>query len=121
MKHNLLDAKIKSMIIALRKKGRTEDKKYLVELSDLLDTGRRRRAKVNVFKLDLLAKRHKDKVFVVPGTILGYGELSLPINVYAFKYSKAAVDKIKLAKGSAKSFDELLKSDVARKDVMILK
>ncbi len=121
MKHKMLDTNIKSIIIALRKKGRAEDKKYLVALSDELDTSRRRRVDINVFKLELLAKRHKDKVFLVPGTILGYGEIKTPVNVYAFKYSESAKLKIENAKGKLGTFEDLLKTNIERKDVMILK
>lgn len=121
MKHSLLDIGIKAMIIALRKKGRTDDKKYLIKLSDVLDTSRRKRSAINVFKLNLIAKRHKDKIFLVPGTLLGYGEVEFPINVYAFKYSKVALEKLTAAKSVAKTFENLLTANVSGKDVIILK
>jgi len=121
MKHGLLDTNVKSLIISLRRKGRAEKKDYLVALSDMLDCSRRKRTKVNVFKLDVFGRRHKDKIFLVPGTVLGYGVLDLPVNVYAFKYSDSAKEKIVKSKGIAKEFSDLLKDKIESKDVMIVK
>jgi len=121
MKHNLLEENMKNMIINLRKKGRDEKKGFLVAISNALDTARRRRAKVNVFKLDIYAKRHKDAIFIVPGTVLGYGIVKNAFTVYAYKYSKSAIDKIKSVKGNVKTFDDLLKDNILGKDIIIMK
>ena len=121
MKHKLLEENMKRTIINLRKKGRETKKNYFIALSNMLDTARRRRAKVNVFKLNILVKRHPEKIFVVPGTVLGYGILDKPIKVYAYKYSTGALDKIKSNKGSAKTLDDLIKENLEGKDIMILR
>ncbi len=121
MKHELLDNSIKSLILSLKKKGKDEKKDFLVAISDELDTSRRRRNKVNIFKLSILAKRHKDKIFLVPGSVLGYGIVDTPVNVYAYKYSKNAAEKISKAKGNAKTFEDLLSAKLESKDVIIIK
>ncbi|PIU22354.1 MAG: hypothetical protein COT14_01750 [Candidatus Diapherotrites archaeon CG08_land_8_20_14_0_20_30_16] len=121
MKHKLLDNVKKELIIELRKKGKLEKKDFLLALSRALDVSSRRLSSVNVYKLDKLAKKNKDKVFLVPGVILAYGYLTSKIKIYAYRYSKNALEKINEVKGEAKTLNDLLKDKVEAKDVMIIK
>lgn len=121
MKHVLLDNIQKKLVIEFKKKGRDEKKDFYIALSEELDTSARNLSAVNVYKLDSLAKKHKEKIFLVPGTVLGFGTLSEKVKVYAYKFSHSAIEKIKALKGETKTFEELLKDKVEAKDIMIVK
>ncbi len=121
MKHNLLEDVKKNMILDLKKKGRETKQDFYLALSKALDTSARRDISVNIYALDKFAKKHPEKTFLIAGTLLGFGELNSKVNVYSFKISKNAMDKIKGKKGTAKDFNELLKAKLESKDIMILK
>jgi ribosomal protein L18E len=54
-----------------------------------------------------MSEQEKGKVLVVLGTVLGSGEVSDAVNVYAKRFTKSAKDKIEAKKGTAKSLLEL--------------
>jgi len=121
MKHKLLDNIKRDIIIKLEKAGKKEKKGFLLGLAKALDVSSRNFASVNVYKLEKLSQKNKDKIFVVPGNVLGFGDLKSQINVYAYRFSDAALEKIKVAKGTAKNLYELINDKVEGKDVVIVK
>lgn len=84
---------------------------------DLLKPTRSRRL-VNVFKLNLFSK--DGEVVVVPGKVLGTGDLNHKVTVAAYDFSKSAVEKIRNAKGDVLTIKELLEKNPQAKDVRIL-
>jgi large subunit ribosomal protein L18e len=121
MKHNNLDDNIKRVIVELEKKGRKEKKDYLLALANNLDTSKRRRISINIFKLDNLAVKNKDKIFLVAGKVLGFGSINNKLKVYAYSFSENAKKKIESLNGELKSFEALLKDKIEAKDVLIVK
>ncbi len=83
---------------------------------DLLMPTRQRRL-VNVFKLNLYSK--DGDVIVVPGKVLGTGDLNHQVTVAAFGFSKSAIEKIKNAKGNVMTIPELIQKNPKGKDVKI--
>ena len=83
---------------------------------DLLRPTRQKRL-VNIFKLDLYA--NDGDVIVVPGKVLGTGDLQKKVTVAAFDFSKSAVEKIKLAKGNTMTIKELVQKNPKGKDVRV--
>lgn len=86
-------------------------KKYSAEIwrtvaEELLKPTRRRRA-VNISKINRYTQAND--VVVVPGKVLGSGELDHPVVVAALNFSKTAIEKIQRAGGRAISIFELLK------------
>lgn len=86
-----------------RKKGA-----FYLALARHLEKSRRRKTGVNVGKIEKYAQQGES--VVVPGKILGGGEISKKINVYASGYSKSARDKISGAGGKCLRLEELLES-----------
>lgn len=80
---------------------------YLV-LARHLAKPRRRKEGVNLSKIDKLAQ--KGGAVVVPGKVLAGGEITKPVNIYAFSFSKIAIDKIRKSGGKAMPINDLLKS-----------
>ncbi len=69
----------------------------------------RKEHKVNLFKIDKLAKAKE--VLVVPGSVLGSGEISKPVTVAALKFSARAREMIEKAGGSCMTIRELVEKN----------
>jgi len=74
--------------------------------------------KVNVYKLEKYANSGEE--VVVPGVVLGTGELKKPVKVAAFKFSRKAREKIEKAGGRCLSILELLQKNPKGSGVRIL-
>ena len=86
-------------------------------IADDLLVSTRNKKLVNLFTLDINAK--DGETIVVPGKVLGTGDLNRKLTVAAYSFSKSAVEKIKNAKGSAITIQELLQKNPKGKDVRI--
>lgn len=71
-------------------------------------SSRRRRA-VNLSRISRASK--EGEVVVIPGKVLGDGELTHKVTVVAHSYSQAALDKIKAAKCEALTIEEFMKKN----------
>jgi len=121
MKHKLLDNAKKDLIIELERTGKKEKKGYLLAVANAMDVSARLFPSVNVYKLDQLAQKNKDKIIIVPGTVLAFGDIKTKVKVYAYRCSKAAAEKIESAKGEVKSLNDLIKDKVDGKSVILVK
>ena len=84
----------------------------------LLNKPTRRRHEVNLFLLERNLK--KNQVAVVPGTVLGSGELTKPVSVAALKFSEEAEKKIKKAGGACLTIEELMEKHPKGERVRIM-
>jgi large subunit ribosomal protein L18e len=85
------------LIRKLDEMGRQHNVPLWSDLARRLNRPRRSAYEVNMFRLDRNA-RPKETV-VVPGYVLGSGELHKPLNVVALKFSGKAKEKIRKAGG----------------------
>jgi large subunit ribosomal protein L18e len=83
-----------------------------------LEKPTRQRRVVNVYKLGKYAR--DGETVVVPGKVLGVGDVTRKVNVAAFTFSKQAVDKINNAGGQTFAIHDLLKQNPKGKNVRIL-
>ena len=68
--------------------------------------------------MDRLNKYTKDnEIILVPGKVLGTGNLNHKLTIAAFSYSETAKEKLK---GNIVSIDELLKKDPKGKNIRII-
>ena len=106
-------------INALRKASENSGKAIWNALADDLDTAKRRRFVINLSRID----RHteKDEYVAVPGKVLAAGNLSKPVNIAAFGFSEAAIEKIKMAKGRHMTLNDLLDSGIEPSKIRIMK
>ncbi len=74
--------------------------------------------KINLYRLDKIAGG-KETV-VVPGIVLGTGEVTKKLNVAALKFSGSAKQKIEKAGGKCWELDRLLKENPDGKGIRIL-
>ena len=79
------------------------------DLALRLSRSRKAGAEVNVSKLQRFGK--DGDTIVVPGKVLGTGEIKKALNVAAFSMSKTARSKIENAGGNAMNIEELISTN----------
>lgn len=114
-----LDVNLKEIIIALEKASKRSKKKYFKAIAKALDVPSRKNIVVNLSKLDKIAAKRENGVYVVCGKLLGGGNITKKVDVYAFKYSKLAAKKLEDAGMKIKTMRDLIK-DTPR-NVILLK
>ena len=108
---------LKKLIEDLREKSH-HGNPFLKEIAEKLNKPRRQRVEVNLADIERHTK--KDDVIIVPGIVLGYGEISKPLTISAWKFSKPAEERIKNSKGKALSIQELVKENPRGTNVKII-
>ena len=74
-----------------------------------------------IVNLSKIAKYSEENdVIIVPGKVLGGGDLQHKVTVAAFTFSKQAVDKIQKNKGSVLSIQELMEKHPKGTGIKIL-
>jgi len=109
---------LKKLIEDLKNKSIETKNNFLNDLSEKLNKPRRQRVEVNIAHIERYTK--KGETVVIPGIVLGYGELTKPLTVSAWKFSKPAKEKIEKIKGKAISIEELVKKNPTGTNVKIL-
>lgn len=94
---------------------RKTKKKNFVVLAKHLEKARRSKTNVNVSKLSRFGENAN---CAIPGKLLAAGELSFPIKVYAWSFSKQAKEKIEKAGGKCLPLNQLIKDNTSFKIVM---
>ena len=109
---------LKALIEDLKRKSIETQSNFLKDIAEKLNKPRRQRIEVNIADIERHAK--KDETIIVPGVVLGYGELTKPVTISAWKFSKPAKEKIKNSKGKAISIEELIDKNPRGTNVKIL-
>lgn len=106
------------LIMFLRRQSRESNVKIWRDVSERLAKPRRRGTPVNISRLNRFT--HKSELVVVPGKVLGTGEIGHPITIAALAFSIRAREKIEAAKGRCLSFFDLIKKDPNGSKVKII-
>jgi large subunit ribosomal protein L18e len=83
-----------------------------------LNRPRRKKYEVNLYRLEKYTK--PNETIIVPGVVLGTGELTKPLKVAALKFSEKAEEKIKNSGGSCLSIEELAEKNPKGSKVRIM-
>jgi large subunit ribosomal protein L18e len=100
-----------------------KNKKW-IEVAGLLSGPRRRKIAVNLEEINNIAEATKAKEsekIVIPGKVLGQGELKKKLKIVAYSYSQSAVEKLKAMGADFKTILEEIKSNPDAKGVKILR
>jgi len=100
-----------------------KNKKWL-EIAAVLSSPRRSKISVNLDHISKIAEEQKIKEsekIVIPGKVLGQGELKKKLKIAAFSYSGSALDKLKESKAEVSTILEEIKSNPDAKGVKILR
>ncbi len=109
---------LRKLIEELRTRGYNEKIPFLIKLAEELSRQRRRKVEVNVAKLQRICK--EGETVVIPGKLLGYGVLTKPLNVAAWKFSKQAEEKVKAAGGKVLTIEEVIAQNPRGSGVRII-
>ncbi|MBS3149469.1 50S ribosomal protein L18e [Candidatus Woesearchaeota archaeon] len=93
------------LIRELKKTSNKENVNIWKAVAQNLEKPTRKRANVNLYKIDKYAK--DNEYIIVPGKVLGVGEISKNINIAAYKFSDSAKSKVK----NKMSIQELLRKN----------
>ncbi len=108
---------LKLLIAELEKKAADSKVRLWRRLANDLKKPSRQRRIVNIYKIDRYAK--EGETIVVPGKVLNVGELTKKVDVAAFCFSEAALEKIEKV-GKVMSIKELMETNPEGKKVRIL-
>jgi len=106
------------LIRFLKKQSREQKAPIWKAVAEKLAVSRRRRIAVNISRINRYTE--KNETVVVPGKVLGAGELNHPVTVAAFAFSETAEQKIKKAKGKCLTIPELVKKNPKGSNVKII-
>jgi large subunit ribosomal protein L18e len=96
------------LVKELRKHSASEGSKIWHTVASYLEKPTRKRSVVNIHKINRYTK--ENEVVIVPGKVLGDGEIDHKLTVAAFNFSSSAKDKILSSKGNVYSIYELMKN-----------
>ncbi|MBW3020614.1 50S ribosomal protein L18e [Candidatus Woesearchaeota archaeon] len=109
---------LKKLIIELKKKAIEEKAQFWKSIAKSLEKPARQRVIVNLARINKFSK--ENETIVVPGKILGDGDLDKKLNIVAFSFSESAKDKILQSKGKMMSIEDLMKEKIKTSEVRII-
>jgi len=107
---------LKEMIKGLKKKG--SETPVWKAVAEGLNRPRRKGYKVNLYEIEKHAK--PKETIIVPGAVLGSGDIKKTVTVAALKFSKSAKEKIEKAGGKCLSIDELVEKSPKSSNIRIM-
>ena len=108
---------LRNLIGELKKVSSEQDVKIWKRLALDLEKSTRSKRIVNLSRLDRFTS--DNEVIVVPGKVLGTGDLNHKLTVAAFSFSESAKEKIN-TKGKTMSLSELLQSNPKGNKIRII-
>ncbi len=107
------------MLIKLLKKVARENKANIWRyVAELLQKPRRLRPQVNISKINRYTK--DGDTIIIPGKVLGAGNLDHKVTVAAYSYSESAKEKIEKAGGKVISIQDLIHENPKGSNVKII-
>jgi len=108
----------KEMIVHIRKKSFENKSKFWKAVAENLNRSRRKRFEVNLNRLEKHGKANE--TIVVPGIVLGSGEIKKKLVVAALRFSGKAKGKIEKSGGKCLTMEELLEKNPKGKGIRIM-
>jgi large subunit ribosomal protein L18e len=87
-------------------------------LAEELSRPRKNRREVNISRINEHTK--EGEIVVVPGKVLGDGDLDHKITIAAYKFSTSAIEKINKSGGKHMTLNELMKANPQGSNVRII-
>ncbi len=109
---------LKDLIYELKKAASTEKSNLWKRIAKDLEKPTRQRREVNISRINRNTKANE--TIIVPGKVLGTGNLNHGLTIAAFAFSEGAKKIITESKGKAISIVELLKQNPKGKDIKIV-
>ena len=112
------NAELVQAITSLKKAARDNDAPIWKSIAKRLEGPSRNWPTVNISKLEYNSQ--KNSKIVVPGKLMGSGNLTKKVTVSAYSFTKSATEKIEKAGGKCVHYSDLIKSNPKGKDVMVI-
>ena len=109
---------LKELIEKLRRFSFEKNAKIWRRVAELLARPRRKRVEVNLSKIERYS--NPNDYIIVPGAVLGAGNLSKPVNVAAWRFSEKAKEKILKVNGKVMKIEELMEKNPKGSGVKII-
>jgi len=109
---------LKNLIIELKKISSEKNIPLWKRIASDLEKPARQRRIVNLSRINRYTK--DNETIVIPGKVLGSGELSRKITIAAQSFSAGAIEKITKAKSKAIKIEDLMKEPVQGKKIRIM-
>ncbi|MFH0905785.1 MAG: hypothetical protein V1824_00435 [archaeon] len=119
MRQNLItkNSDILDIINKLYTKSKLTKKEIYKNLAKVLEGPSRKMPSLNLTKLENLNVIKDDAIVIIPGKLLGSGELKKKITIYAYQASSSVKEKFP----KIKNFNDLLKDTIDYKKALIIK
>jgi large subunit ribosomal protein L18e len=112
------DINVQELIVELKKAASEKKVKLWKRIAADLEKSTRMRREVNLYKINKYTK--ENDIVIVPGKVLGTGDIDHKITVAALSYSESARVKLSSNKSIVYSIAELIKANPQAKNVRIL-
>jgi len=109
---------LRKLIRHLEKTSKENKAKIWNYVAKLLSRPTRRRVEVNLGKIDKLSK--ENDIILVPGKVLGSGNITKKITIVAWKFSESAKKKLKNTGIRIMKIEELIKENPKGSKVRIV-
>ena len=111
------NTQLQTLVRSLKRLGIEQDCKLWKRVATDLERPTRIRRMINVYKIAQHAK--EGDIIIVPGKVLGDGEISTKVTIAAYQFSDVARDKLGKA-GKVLTIQELMKENPKGQKVRIL-
>ncbi|HEX9907319.1 MAG TPA: 50S ribosomal protein L18e [Thermoplasmata archaeon] len=118
MRYSKTNPNLVGLIQKLKEASRTNKAPVWRDIALRLEGPQRNWAEVNISKIDRYAG--ENEIVVVPGKILGSGEIAKKVTVAAYRFSGQAREKIEKAGGQNISIEELVATNPKGSGVRIM-
>ena len=106
MKTQRVNPSLLQLIDDLKEASRKHDAPIWKEVAERLEKARRSWASMNVGKISKVLK--EGEIALIPGKVLGDGDITRKFEVAAYQFSRSAVDKISSSGGKAWTIRDLM-------------
>jgi large subunit ribosomal protein L18e len=111
--------RIYKLISDLKAKSREQNVGIWRDIAERFEKPTKHFAEINLSKINRYSK--DNETIIVPGKVLGSGNIDHPVTVAAFNFSMTAEQLIMSAQGKCMSIEQLMQTNPSGKGVRILK
>lgn len=115
---NYEDPNRKGLIQALEEVAKKESSGLWNSVAKALSKSRKNRREVNIYKINKYTAN--GDIIVIPGKVLGSGDLDHKVEIAAFKFTEGAAKKIQESGGKILSIIELVKKNPKGSKIKII-
>lgn len=110
--------RIPALIFALKEMSRNNDVLIWRDIAKRLEKPNRKYAQVNLSKINRYSK--EGDVLLVPGKVLGAGDLKVSVTIAALNFSETAIEKINETGGKYLTIEQVLEDNPKGSKIRIM-